>query len=57
MSIPMYSPATQTNAKKLAVTLNKYDDTEIHVLGHTDNTGTDEYNMTLSKKELPWKIT
>jgi outer membrane protein OmpA-like peptidoglycan-associated protein len=53
----MYSPATQTNAKKLAVTLNKYDDTEIHVLGHTDNTGTDEYNMTLSKKELPWKIT
>ena len=43
-------PATQTNAKKLAVTLNKYDDTEIHVLGHTDNTGTDEYNMTLSKK-------
>ena len=44
-------PATQTNAKKLAVTLNKYDDTEIHVLGHTDNTGTDEYNMTLSKKK------
>ena len=43
-------PATQTNAKKLAVTLNKYDDTEIHVLGHTDNTGTDDYNMTLSKK-------
>jgi outer membrane protein OmpA-like peptidoglycan-associated protein len=43
-------PATQTNAKKLAGTLNKYDDTEIHVLGHTDNTGTEEYNMTLSKK-------
>ena len=43
-------PATQTNAKKLAGTLNKYDDTEVNVLGHTDNTGTDKYNLSLSKK-------
>ena len=43
-------PATQTNAKKLAGTLNKYDDTEVKVLGHTDNTGTDKYNLSLSKK-------
>jgi len=43
-------PETQTNAKKLAVTLNKYDDTDVHVLGHTDNTGTEQYNLTLSKK-------
>lgn len=43
-------PATRTNAEELAQTLNKYDDTEIRVLGHTDNTGTEEYNMKLSKK-------
>ena len=43
-------PETQANAKKLAGTLNKYDDTNVHVLGHTDNTGTEKYNLTLSKK-------
>src|SRR4029078_1012422 len=43
-------PATKTNADELSRTLNKYDDTEIQVLGHTDNTGTEKYNMELSKK-------
>lgn len=43
-------PATKTNADELSRTLNKYDDTEIRILGHTDNTGTEEYNMKLSKK-------
>ena len=41
---------TRTNAEKLSKTLNKYDETEIHVLGHTDNTGTEKYNLELSKK-------
>lgn len=42
--------ATRTNAEKLSKTLNKYDDTEIRVLGHTDNTGTEKYNLELSRK-------
>ncbi len=41
---------TRKNLDKLSVTLNKYDETEIKVLGHTDNTGTEKYNAELSKK-------
>jgi outer membrane protein OmpA-like peptidoglycan-associated protein len=40
---------TQQNLKELAATLNKYADTNILIEGHTDNTGTDEYNNKLSK--------
>jgi outer membrane protein OmpA-like peptidoglycan-associated protein len=40
---------TQENLKSLAKTLNKYDDTDILIEGHTDKTGTDAYNMTLSE--------
>lgn len=35
---------------KLVPILKKYDDTNIQVQGHTDNVGTDNYNMKLSKR-------
>jgi outer membrane protein OmpA-like peptidoglycan-associated protein len=41
---------TKENLKNLASTLQKYEDTDILIEGHTDNTGTDEYNMELSNK-------
>jgi len=42
-------PATRDNLDELAPTLNKYDDTEVKVLGHTDSTGPEEYNKVLSQ--------
>lgn len=41
---------SETNLAKLAVILNKYPDTDILIEGHTDDTGSDAYNMTLSKE-------
>jgi outer membrane protein OmpA-like peptidoglycan-associated protein len=38
------------NIEKLAVILNKYEDTNILLAGHTDSDGSDEYNMTLSER-------
>jgi outer membrane protein OmpA-like peptidoglycan-associated protein len=35
---------------ELSKTLQKYDDTNILIEGHTDNTGTEVYNMNLSQK-------
>jgi outer membrane protein OmpA-like peptidoglycan-associated protein len=43
------TPATKGNLASLAKTLNKYPDTNILVEGHTDKSGSDETNMTLSK--------
>ena len=42
--------ATKSNLSELASTLKKYDDTNILVEGHTDNTGDDNYNQSLSEK-------
>lgn len=43
------SPAAQANLKELAATLNKYDDTEVLIEGHTDASGSDDLNMRLSE--------
>ena len=44
------SETSKANLTDLAVTLKKYDDTNILIEGHTDITGTHEYNMVLSEK-------
>jgi outer membrane protein OmpA-like peptidoglycan-associated protein len=41
---------SQENLSKLSGILKKYDDTEILIEGHTDNTGTDEHNQQLSER-------
>ncbi len=41
---------TQYNLTELAKTLNKYPDTDILIEGHTDKSGTDEYNLMLSER-------
>ncbi len=43
-------PAAGENIAKLAMILQKYDDTNILVEGHTDSTGTAEYNQQLSER-------
>ena len=40
---------TKTNLTELAGTLKKYDDTNLLIEGHTDNTGEDAYNQKLSE--------
>jgi outer membrane protein OmpA-like peptidoglycan-associated protein len=42
--------ATKGNLTDLASTLKKYDDTNILIEGHTDSSGTDEYNQDLSER-------
>lgn len=41
---------TKSNLDDLAKTLKKYEDTDILIEGHTDSSGEDAYNMTLSDK-------
>ena len=41
-------PASKTNLENLAVILQKYEDTEVLLEGHTDSTGTEQYNLDLS---------
>lgn len=40
---------TRQNLTELASSLKKYDDTELNILGHTDNVGATGYNKTLSE--------
>ncbi|MFZ6010031.1 MAG: OmpA family protein [Bacteroidota bacterium] len=44
------STTSQANLRDLATTLNKYDDTNVLIEGHTDATGTRDYNMGLSER-------
>jgi outer membrane protein OmpA-like peptidoglycan-associated protein len=41
---------SRENLAKLAVILNKYEDTHILLEGHTDATGSEEYNLELSQR-------
>lgn len=43
-------PVAKQNISALSETLKKYEDTNILIEGHTDNSGADEYNQTLSEK-------
>jgi len=40
----------QSTFNTIATTLKDYDKTAIHVVGHTDSSGSDEYNQKLSQK-------
>jgi outer membrane protein OmpA-like peptidoglycan-associated protein len=44
------SSAADTSLNSLVQILNKYPDTNIEVQGHTDTTGTTQYNQTLSEQ-------
>ncbi|MFH1279048.1 MAG: OmpA family protein [Candidatus Eisenbacteria bacterium] len=43
-------PAAKDNLVKMAEVLNKYDDTNILIEGHTDADGSEEYNQKLSER-------
>jgi outer membrane protein OmpA-like peptidoglycan-associated protein len=43
-------PQTKVNLNKLAEILKKYAETNILIEGHTDSTGSEEYNLELSKR-------
>jgi outer membrane protein OmpA-like peptidoglycan-associated protein len=44
------TPAAQQNLATLASSLDKYPNTDIIIVGHTDSNGSDSYNMTLSER-------
>lgn len=44
------SASQQANLRTVATSLNRYPDTTVNVIGHTDNTGAASYNQTLSER-------
>ena len=44
------NPGAQTNLNKLVNILQKYPDTDIQIIGHTDSKGSDDYNQGLSQR-------
>ena len=42
--------AARQNLNALAASMNKYPDTDLMIIGHTDAVGSDSYNMGLSKR-------
>jgi outer membrane protein OmpA-like peptidoglycan-associated protein len=44
------TPAAGDNLRKLAASLQKYDNTRTLIVGHTDAQGSDAYNMDLSER-------
>ena len=43
-------PAAGTNLSELASSLQKYPDSQLLIVGHTDNVGDDSYNQSLSQR-------
>jgi outer membrane protein OmpA-like peptidoglycan-associated protein len=43
-------PQARENLDALAVSLNKYPQSDLMIVGHTDDVGTESYNMDLSKR-------
>lgn len=43
-------PAGQQNLQNMANSLRQYPETEVMIIGHTDNVGSDAYNQTLSQQ-------
>ena len=43
-------PAAGENLKELAASLNRYPDSQLLIVGHTDNVGDDAYNQALSER-------
>lgn len=44
------NPAVYPALNQIATVLNKYPNTAVHVLGFTDSTGSEDYNMNLSQR-------
>lgn len=43
-------PTARANLRELAASLDKYPDSDVFIVGHTDSDGSDEYNQRLSER-------